>query len=273
MADVEQELREAFELMKAGDKREAGNIVQAALKKDKENPNAWWMMANILEDEDKIIRCLENVLKFKPDHKGALAMMKKYNHQYISDEPPAALEAFNWSKLGEVDLEKEKAANPNEQKVVLLATATLLILGVLIALLAAGNYFLVSPEVPAEIVAQDIFSATVRFDTATLASKTCEEYRDALVATITSARESLFAEYGSLLPNWFDRTTAVFQVDMSKLNFVAQNRVLREIDVRVSGDYVLSLDGLRGFAPSFTIDDTAHFIIENEQWVFCEPPN
>jgi hypothetical protein len=67
----EQQLREAFELMKQGEKNQAMMLVRGILRQDRENVDAWWLMANLLEDEDKILKCLNQILELNPNHQGA----------------------------------------------------------------------------------------------------------------------------------------------------------------------------------------------------------
>ena len=57
-------------MMKEGQKREAAQMVRGILKDDRDNAGAWWLMANLLEDEEKQVRALERVLKVNPDHQG-----------------------------------------------------------------------------------------------------------------------------------------------------------------------------------------------------------
>lgn len=53
---AEQKLREAFELMKQGERNQAMMIIRGVLRENRQNVDAWWLMANLLEDEDKILK-------------------------------------------------------------------------------------------------------------------------------------------------------------------------------------------------------------------------
>ncbi len=77
MADANQQLRQAFTLMKQGNRREAIAIVQSVLKQDRNNASAWWLLANLLDDEDRKRKALDRVLALEPTHKGANEMMDK----------------------------------------------------------------------------------------------------------------------------------------------------------------------------------------------------
>lgn len=75
MADAQQQLRQAFALMKQGKKREAGQLVQAVLKQDRTNVNAWWLMANLVDDNERKIKSLERLLALQPNHTKAQQML------------------------------------------------------------------------------------------------------------------------------------------------------------------------------------------------------
>ncbi len=84
MADANQQLRQAFALMKQGNRRESIAIVQNVLKQDRGNATAWWLLANLLEDHERKEKALERVLALDPNHKGARAMMEKLKPPVVS---------------------------------------------------------------------------------------------------------------------------------------------------------------------------------------------
>jgi hypothetical protein len=47
------------------------------LKQDRTNANAWWLLANLLEDDERKLKALDRVLALEPTHKGANAMKNK----------------------------------------------------------------------------------------------------------------------------------------------------------------------------------------------------
>jgi hypothetical protein len=115
----ENQLREAYTLMKQGDKKGAARLVQDVLREDKSNTNAWWLFSHLLEDEDKIVKSLEKILALNPDHAGArkkLASMRpEYAHLAPTTEEPKAKakteqqSAAYWSKLDNEHKNREKA--------------------------------------------------------------------------------------------------------------------------------------------------------------------
>lgn len=84
---IELQLREAFALMKAGKKAEANSIVQAVLREDKRNTSAWWLLSMLLEDEDKIVQTLENLLALNPEHLGARKRLAQLRPEYAHLNP------------------------------------------------------------------------------------------------------------------------------------------------------------------------------------------
>jgi hypothetical protein len=78
----ESQLREAYTLMKQGDKKAAAQLVQNVLREDKTNLNAWWLFANVLEDEEKVVKSLERVLVLNPDHAGARKKLASMRPEY-----------------------------------------------------------------------------------------------------------------------------------------------------------------------------------------------
>jgi hypothetical protein len=78
----ESQLREAYTLMKQGDKRGAASLIQGVLKDDRSNVNAWWLFSHVLEDEEKVVKSLEKVLALNPDHLGARKRLAQLRPEY-----------------------------------------------------------------------------------------------------------------------------------------------------------------------------------------------
>lgn len=71
------QLKRAFQLIKQGDKDAAAPIVKDVLREDRNNADAWWLMAIIVDDTDKKIRGAKKVLSLRPDHTGATKMLQQ----------------------------------------------------------------------------------------------------------------------------------------------------------------------------------------------------
>jgi hypothetical protein len=76
------QLREAYALMKQGEKAKSLRLVKDLLNQDRRNVNAWWLLAHLLEDEAKIVSALENVLAHHPEHLGARKKLSEMRPEY-----------------------------------------------------------------------------------------------------------------------------------------------------------------------------------------------
>jgi hypothetical protein len=115
----ESQLREAYSLMKQGEKAKSIRLVQDLLIQDKRNVNAWWLLAHLLEDEAKIVKALENILRNNPEHLGARKklseMRPEYAHLYqAANEEKAKNEQDGgeyWDRLSAPSAKKKAATN------------------------------------------------------------------------------------------------------------------------------------------------------------------
>src|SRR5688572_27858897 len=104
----ENQLREAYTMMKQGDKKGAAKLVQDILREDRNNLNAWWLFSHILEDEEKIVKSLEKVLALNPDHLGARKRLAQMRPEYAHLAPQTAEMPSLKAKAG--------IANPKQTK-------------------------------------------------------------------------------------------------------------------------------------------------------------
>jgi hypothetical protein len=116
------QLREAYTLMKQGEKAKSIRLVKDLLNQDRSNVNAWWLLAHLLEDEAKIVSALENVLAHNPEHLGARKklseMRPEYAHLYevASEEKVKNGQASGeyWERLDATSAKKNSAKkSPN----------------------------------------------------------------------------------------------------------------------------------------------------------------
>jgi hypothetical protein len=70
-------MQEAFRLIKAGDKAEAARILTPILEDERDNADAWWLMAHAVEKPSHVRQALEHVLRLRPDDAKARAMLDK----------------------------------------------------------------------------------------------------------------------------------------------------------------------------------------------------
>jgi hypothetical protein len=113
----ESQLREAYTLMKQGDKKGAAQLVQNVLREDRNNLNAWWLFANLLEDEEKVVKSLERVLALNPDHAGARKKLASMRPEYahLAESPAPIQKAKSLEYVSPVpSKEKLKSATSDE---------------------------------------------------------------------------------------------------------------------------------------------------------------
>ena len=70
-----EELVEAYRLLKAGQRQQAGAILKPYLAGHQDDARAWWLMAHAVSNRDVARQCLEQVLKIDPTHERARARL------------------------------------------------------------------------------------------------------------------------------------------------------------------------------------------------------
>ncbi len=83
------QLQQAYQLIKAGNRQDAVQILMPILKADQSNADAWWLLANAVTDPSQQRRALNEVLKLRPGDEKALRMLG----QLPSTDPPATTPA------------------------------------------------------------------------------------------------------------------------------------------------------------------------------------
>jgi hypothetical protein len=84
------ELVEAFNLIKDGQKTQAGVILKTYIAQNKLDAQAWWLMAHAVSNAETRQRCLETVLKIDPSHEKARAQLAALTKQAPAAAPPAS---------------------------------------------------------------------------------------------------------------------------------------------------------------------------------------
>ncbi|TVR23073.1 MAG: hypothetical protein EA396_04755 [Anaerolineaceae bacterium] len=75
MNNPAEQMKQAIQLIKSGDKRAATAIIADVLQADKTNVDAWFLLANALDDRAKQVKALENALKLNPDYERARRLL------------------------------------------------------------------------------------------------------------------------------------------------------------------------------------------------------
>ncbi|MBN2303785.1 MAG: hypothetical protein JXQ72_04880 [Anaerolineae bacterium] len=81
------ELLQAYKLIQAGQRQEAGQLLKTYLGEHKDDVQGWWLMAHVVTKPDHVRRCLETVLKLDPAHEKARARLANLKPPA---SPPAA---------------------------------------------------------------------------------------------------------------------------------------------------------------------------------------
>lgn len=86
--DTSTQLKNAYALIRDGRKAEALTLLRPITQQDPNNVQAWWLVANALDDPAKIQKTLTHILRIEPDHEGAankLAVMIATHPEAPSD--------------------------------------------------------------------------------------------------------------------------------------------------------------------------------------------
>lgn len=274
---AEKQLREAFALMKEGKKQEAAKIARAILKDDRNNVGAWWMMANVIEEEDKQIRALERVLKLNPDHKGAKLKIQQLMPGQDADlsDAMATQEVLNldWSKLKDdphPDKSGKKELSHDDHRIArlgMLAMGGFILLVIIIAsgFMVWNSEFIQGPG-PEKVVTEYMTAfSTLNFDQ--LASLTCLEYREQL----TAAQDQINREFAQMGGG------QDFTMDFSTVTASLKSKDATTAQVNLGGSFTIMAAGV---SMSFDLAETGgligedlvvSLIREEDAWRICEP--
>lgn len=77
-----EQLERAFELIQADEYEQASKVLKGLLDRDPRNADAWWLLANTVEDPREARRALVNVLKHDPKHVQARETLETLNEQF-----------------------------------------------------------------------------------------------------------------------------------------------------------------------------------------------
>ncbi len=78
-------LKEAYQLIREGNRAEAIALLTPLLKSDKDNKNAWWLLANAASKPEQVEYALKNVLRLDPYHSQAQAKLDKLQADSATD--------------------------------------------------------------------------------------------------------------------------------------------------------------------------------------------
>lgn len=265
----EQQLREAFELMKKGEKEQAMMIVRSVLREDRQNVDAWWLMANLLEDEEKVLNCLNQILELSPEHRGARKMLASLRPDFAENLSPTA----NPVKKIKGDIDKSKLNEHQGKDLIRLIIVTLgLIIGAAIVIDFITIPFYASyheqPVVlggpsPEEVVIIQ-FTAALNDDVMTMREYTCDR--------LESRWENLILRiHASMISSGINPMDVIF--DMSELNVKELSHDRDSVVVDVTGDVIIRVNGVERRVNILDISKIeqarVNLTISNGHWVVC----
>lgn len=190
---AQEQLKKALALMKSGRKKEATLILQTILRQDRSNAQAWWLMANALEDDAKKRKAAEKVLALDATHKGAQRLIASLllttdSVSSAPTPPPLTTQEINvdFGKLDELEARVKPVDEHSDGKVIKMATY--LIIGFVLIVILAVIFLSVIPNYQnsqkekAIIASMDGFlSAMVEGDFVVAEAYVCEQYHLSLI--------------------------------------------------------------------------------------------
>ncbi len=78
---INDQLQEAYQLVRSGNKPAAVNILLPIVRANQNNADAWWLLANSVNNDEQARRALEQVLRLRPNDERARKMLDKLNAQ------------------------------------------------------------------------------------------------------------------------------------------------------------------------------------------------
>jgi hypothetical protein len=270
-------LQSAYQLMEQGQKKEAAVLVREVLAQDKNNANAWWLMALLLDDEDKKVRAIERVLSINPEHKAARAKINELRSERQTGQNMMATQEMinlDWSKLKDdphPDKRKPKEVIDKDHKV---ATYAMMMLGafLLLVIVIAGALFVMNylnqPKLSPEETADAYINAFGTFDFDTITALTCEQFR----GEAETARRNFERFIAGM-----DRDDLSF--DFSGITLEVANQTDTQATVQIGGEFAVIAFGVES---QFNVDELSDIVgddanlsllLENNEWRICESPN
>ncbi len=100
-------LKQAYQLIRDGNKADAIKLLTPLLKADRDNKNGWWLLANATSKPEQVEYALKNVLRIDPHHAQAQAKLDQLQadtaadfFSTVTDSPPSSIESSTLSYFG-----------------------------------------------------------------------------------------------------------------------------------------------------------------------------
>lgn len=285
---AQEQLRQAFALMKQGDKKQAAQIVQSVIKQDRNNVSAWWLMANILDEATRKQKALEKVLSLDANHAGAKKMLASLagkpapssakNAPSPAPKPSGDNDGrstieieFDWGKLEAREVKQKEVKHGADDHAI--RTASIVMGGFAIVIVIILIVFVAIPSVR-------------NGQTATKIEATMTSFLESMVAGEIAEAETFVCEQSHRdqgRANNFAlgvRTLYTqFQPDFSELEIEVSDFTEDSAIAQLSGNIMMIpiegetqtilIDDIMG-VEAFNYETTSfEFVLENEQWLIC----
>jgi predicted esterase len=86
MMEADQLLQEARAAANAGNRKSAREILERAVAQDPSNAQAWYLLSQVVDDDQRVIDCLEKVLEIDPYSKQAQGRLKRWQSKLDAPE-------------------------------------------------------------------------------------------------------------------------------------------------------------------------------------------
>ncbi|MEO8393257.1 MAG: DVUA0089 family protein [Chloroflexota bacterium] len=189
-------LQEAYRLIREGSQQEAVRILVPLVRADPLNPDAWWLLANAIENQEQKRQALERVLKLRPGDEAAQKMLTQLGGSITPTKaprkahPPAPAPTptadddeftdLDAMPTGRVKVRRSRRRSPLMFILALISLLTVVSCGVCIVITA------VSVPSITTFVQGVVLTITFEPDFATLASLATPGAQSALIATVTA---------------------------------------------------------------------------------------
>ena len=95
------QLQVAYQHLKSGEKAQAVTLLKPIVRADRDNADAWWLLANALEDPDKQRKALHHALDLRPDHAKAEQMLADLDAEHLPSIEDLVEELFTLEEEGD----------------------------------------------------------------------------------------------------------------------------------------------------------------------------
>lgn len=81
-----------IDALHSGNTREARRLLADVVRVEPDNVVAWWYLAEALDDPEQKVDCLRQVLRLKPDHRGAQQLLAELAPRLTTPTPPRGIQ-------------------------------------------------------------------------------------------------------------------------------------------------------------------------------------